>query len=155
MLSGRPGVELVGLHQVPLHGDAPGHHLLWVFPEMLPAQQVQQVPVPDHTVLDDLGTAVGKDVIRESIQGVQVAEDQTGLIEGSGQILAPLQVDGGLAPHRGIHRRQEGGGKLEEGHPPQEGGGGKAGEVPHHAAPQGNQGVGASDLVLCQELQQV
>ena len=150
-----PGVKLVLLHQVPLVGDAPGGDPLRVGPEVDGLQGVQQAGVPDHAVLDDLGAAVGKVGLGEGVQGVQVAEDGPGLVEGPRQVLAVFQVDGGLAPHGGVHRRQQGGGQLEEGDPPEVGGGGKPGEVPHHAAPQGDEPVGPGEVGLGQELQQV
>ena len=87
----------------------------------------------------------------EGVQGVQVAEDGPGLVEGPRQVLAVFQVDGGLAPHGGVHRRQQGGGQLEEGDPPEVGGSGKPGEVPHHAAPQGDEPVGPGEVGLGQE----
>src|SRR5699024_4615417 len=57
-----------------------------------------------------------------------------------------------LAAHRGIDGGQKGGGNLHKGDAAQVGGGGKAGQVPHHAAAQGNHKVGAGDVILNQKI---
>ncbi len=95
---------------------------------------VQQAGVPDHAVLDDLGAAVGKVGLGEGVQGVQVAEDGPGLVEGPRQVLAVYQVDGGLAPTEASTAANRVVGTWRR-RPPEVGSGGKAGEVPHHAAP--------------------
>ena len=56
-----------------------------------------------------------------------------------------LEVNGHLPPHGGVHLGEEGGGDLDEVHPPEDGGGGEARQISHHAAPQGNHGVGAGE----------
>ena len=57
-------------------------------------------------------------------------------------VLAGLE-GAGLAADAGIHLGKQGGGDLDEVHPPEEGCGGKARQIAHHAAAQGCHSVGA------------
>ena len=148
------GVKFILLHQVALVGDAAGHHFLRVLSEVPLGQGVQQVGVPDHAVLDDLGAAVREDVGGQGRPGIQVAQDGLGLVKGPGQVLAVFQVNGGLAPHGGIHRRQQRRGQLKERDPPQIGRGSKPRQVPDDPAAQGDQPIGAGQMFLGQVFQQ-
>ena len=74
-------------------------------------------------------------------------------MEGPRQILPRRQVDGGLAPHGGIGRGQEGGGHLDIVDAPLVGGGGKPRHIPRHAASQGDHEVGAGQFIFRQKFQ--
>ena len=106
-------------------------------------QEIEEGLVPDTAVFDDLPHAVGEGGVGEGGEGVGIHEHQPGLPEGSRQVFPRPEVHRHLAAHGGVHLGQEGGGELDEIHPPEDGGGGKARQVPHHAAAQGHHPVGA------------
>ena len=84
--------------------------------------------------LDRLGQAVDKMAAGQRGEGVGVHHHQFGLPEGAHHVLGVPEVDGGLAADGRIDHGQGGGGAVDEVDAPHVDGGGKAGEVPHHAA---------------------
>ena len=97
------GVSLVLGHDGGFDGAAgvedffdPGHYRC---PVMTVIEQVEEGAVGDAAVLDDLRYAVGKGFIGQAVQHVRVHEHPFGLPEGTGQVLACLQVDGHLAAY--------------------------------------------------------
>ena len=124
-------------------------------PAGVDTEEVEELPVGDAAVLDHLRHAVGEGLVVQGIQGLRVHEHHLGLPETSRQVFPRRQVDGHLAPHRGIHLGQEGGGDLDIVHPPEDGGGGKAGQIPHHAAPQSHHGIGAGQAEFHHGLPQI
>ena len=108
-------------------------------------QEIEEGGVLNAAVLDDLRHAVGEHAVGEGLQHLRVHEDQLGLPEGPGQVLPGPQVHRHLATHGGVHLGQQGGGDLDEIHPPQDGGGRKASQIAYHAAAQGHYRVGAGE----------
>ena len=64
------------------------------------ARRVEEFGVADHACLDDLAEAVGQLLFRQRRQRFRVVEHEIGLVEGSDQVFACLEVDGRLAAHR-------------------------------------------------------
>jgi hypothetical protein len=108
-------------------------------------QVVKKGGVGNAAIFDDLRHAVGKGLVIQGVQRVRVHEHQLGLPKGPSQIFAVVQVHRHLAAHRGIHLGEQGRGNLDEVHPTQDGSGGKACQVSHHAAAQGDHRVGAGE----------
>ena len=113
-------------------------------------ERIEQAPAADAAVFDDLAHAVGKIARRQRPERVGVDKHQPRLMERPHQIFALRQVDARLAAHRGIHLRQQRGGDLDKAHPAQERRGGKARHIPHDAAAQRHEEVGAGEAVLRQ-----
>ena len=107
-------------------------------------QEAEESLVPDTAVLDDLRHTVGENFIAQGVQTVRVHQHQSGLPEGSGQILSGGQVDGHFSTHGGVHLSKKGGGDLDIVHAAQDGGGGKTRKVAHHAATQSHHGIRAA-----------
>ena len=147
-------VEFVGYHDVPLVANTGGDDLLPVKAQSGADQLHKQGLVKEDGGFDDLGAAVPEDIHGEGGEAVGVAQDQTGLPEGTRQIFTCGQVDGGLAADAGIHRRQKGGGHLDEPHAPLVAGGGKARQIANHAAAQGHEDIGPGQMVFSQKVQQ-
>ncbi len=143
------GVPFILLHHLPLDIAAGIEHGLNVLHDRRPggvgAEKIEERPVPDAAVLDDLGHAVGKGLVIQCTEARGVHENQPGLPEGASQVLACREVDGHLAPHGGVHLGQKCGGNLYEVHATQDGGRGEARQIAHHAAPQGHHAVGAGE----------
>ena len=97
-----------------------------------------------------LGPAGGHLSIGEGLQGVQVRHDRPGLVECAHQVLPHAQVHGCLPPDGCVHHCRQGSGNLNEGHSPEEGGCHKAGQVSHHAAAKGDDGVAALTAMVRQ-----
>jgi hypothetical protein len=72
-------------------------------------------------------------------------------MKGPQEVFAFGQVDGGFAADARVHHGQQGGGHLHQGQPPHVNRGHKAGDIPHHPAPQGDE-RGAPVGPLGQEL---
>ena len=147
-------VELVRRHGVPLQGHAAGDDGCQLVPDRRLLQGGEESLVKEHTVLDDLGTAAPVLPLRKGREQRRVAEHQGGLVEAARLVFPRGEVDAGLAAHGGIHRRQEAGGHLAEGHAPLIGGGGEAREIPGDAAPQGNQNIAPAEAVPAQKVQE-
>ena len=150
-----PLLLLVPLHHAGLVGDAPGDDLAGVGGEGAVLKQGEQGFVREHAGLDGLGGPVGKHVGGQGLQAVRVTDHGGGLAEGPGQVLPGGQVHGGLPPHGGVHRRQQGGGQLDIPDAPEVHGGSKARHVPSDAAAQGGHAVRAGQMLRRQELQQL
>ena len=106
-------------------------------------------------MLEGLRHAVGDSLRGQGLEGIRVAEDHFRLVKGPGQVFAGGEIHGGLAPHGGIGRGQEGGGELDVVHAPLVGGGGEARHVPGDAAPQSGHAVNAGEVLLRQKLQDI
>ena len=74
-------------------------------------------------------------------QGLHVGQHGLGLVEGPHQVLALGQVHRHLAADGRVHHGGHAGGHLDEGDAPQEGGRHVAGQVAHHAAAHGQDGM--------------
>ena len=154
---------LVGIHHVALDGDVARHDGLHgrhvgheeVERERGALEHGEQLRVGDHAVLDDLAAAVGELGGLERGQTAHVCEHRAGLPEGPRQVLAGLEVDGGLAAHGGVHHGEQARRHLDVRDSAQVARRGKAREVAHHAAAEGHHRVAAGELALGQELQAV
>ena len=60
-------------------------------------QPLEEVAVAQEAVLDHLGVARAHLPRRQRSEHRQVRQDESGLMEGADQVLAPRRVDGGLA----------------------------------------------------------
>ncbi len=60
-------------------------------------------------------------------------------MKGAHQVFAGFQVDADFAADRTVHLRQQGGGRLDERDAAQINRGEKSGQIPHHAATQGDE----------------
>ena len=154
-LHAKPCVKFVSHHHIPFQLHAAGDDLFPVKVQTFFLQMGKEVRIIENTILDDLGTAVPENLPGQGVQGVNVAQHQTGLAEGACQVFPGGKVNGSLAAYRGIHRRQQGGGDLDEADAPQEAGSSKACQISHHAAPQGDNEIGTGDMVLGQGVQQI
>ena len=115
----------------------------------------KQVRIVENPVFNDLRTAVPENVDGEGVQGVGVAQNQAGLAESAGQILSGRQVNGGFATHRGIHRRQQGGGHLNKADAPKVAGSRESGQVTGDTAAQSDDDIGPGQSALRQEIQKL
>ena len=142
-------VQLVLFHNGAFYITASIQNVFNVSHELGPGgvstEELKEIPVGNAAVLDHLRHTVGEGLVIQGIQGVRIHEHRPGLPEAPGQVLSGSQVDSYLSAYGGIHLGQEGGGDLNEIHAPEDGGGGEARQVPHHAAAQGNDGVGAGE----------
>ena len=88
-----------------------------------PFQTTEQGWIMDDPVLDDLTKTSPQFALGQGAEGVEIAQDQAGLMEGPHQVLPSLEVHADLATHRAVHLGKQGGGDLDEGDSPQVGGG--------------------------------
>ena len=114
--------------------------------------QVEDGRVGDEAALDDLGHAGDDLVLRQRVQRVEVREDTGRRVERAHQVLALGGVDAGLAADGGVHHAQQAGGHVDDLDAAQPGRGDEAGEVGDGAAADGDDGVGAGEVVLAQHL---
>ena len=101
------------------------------------------ISVAGHGHFHALGQSLGCLPRGKRPEGVRVDEHGAGLVERAHRVLHAVQVDGGLAAHRGIHLRQQGGGDVVKINAAHVGGGGKARQIAHHAAAHGGHAVAA------------
>ena len=106
-------------------------------------EDVYEGRVEDETVFDGFGPALGEFAFAQGVQGLDVGEDGTRLVEGSDHVFGLGQVDGDLAADGGVDHGGHAGGHLDEGHAAQEGGGDESAEVSGDAAADGDDGVAA------------
>ena len=78
------GVEFVLHDHIPLQLYASGDDRFPVKIQAFFFQMGEKLGVVKNAILDDLGAAVPEDIHRKGVQGVGVADDKTGLPEGSG-----------------------------------------------------------------------
>ncbi len=98
----------------------------------------------EQAVLDDLGEAARELARGQRGQELGVHHDQVGLPDRADVVLALGQVNAGLAADRRVNHRQQGGGDVHQPDAALVGGGDEAGQVAHHAAPEGDDRVGAA-----------
>jgi len=102
-------------------------------------QPVEEFRVHDGAILDDFSHAGAEFTRRQGIQGLRVNQHHAGLVESTQQVLAPAVIYPGLATHRAVHLRQQGGWHLEKPHSAHVGSGSKAADITDHATPQSDQ----------------
>jgi hypothetical protein len=103
-------------------------------PLALALERLEQPRIADRRVLHHLrqpGAALAQWECRERCG---VDPDQTRLMKGADQVLAPRHVDAGLPAHAGVHHRQQRGGYLHHRQAAQQRRRHEAGEVAHHPA---------------------
>ncbi len=151
-----PLLLLIPLHHPGLVADAPGDDLRQNRGgrgEGRPLKEGKEVLIAEDAGFDGLGGPVGEELRGQRSQAVGVTEDRGRLKEGPGQVFPRRKVHRGLAPHRGIHRCQQGGGQLDVPHPPQVEGGGQPRHIPGDPAPQGGDAIGAGQPLPGQKFQ--
>ena len=114
--------------------------------------ELQDALIGDEAALDDLGHAGDQLVLGQRGQGVEVHQHAGRRVEGADQVLALGGVDAGLAAHRGVDHAQQRGRDVDDLDAAQPGGGDEAGQVGDGAAADGDDGVGAGEVVLAQHL---
>ena len=110
---------------------------------------VKKLRIVKHTVLDHFRTSCAENLIGKGVQGINVAEDKTGLPECAAEIFPCVQINGGFSSNGRIYRSQQGCGYLHIGDTPQVGCGGKAGEIAHNTTAKSNQAIGAGQFIFC------
>ncbi len=115
----------------------------------------KQLGVPNEACLDDFCIAGERLAPGQGVEKGRVSDHQVRLMEGADQVLAVTRIDAGLAAHRAVDLRQQGGGNLDETRTALENGRGKAGQVPHRAAAKGDDGFGAFHIQLQQSVTQM
>ena len=93
---------------------------------------VEEVRVEDDAVLDHFRQAGAQFALGQRVEGVEVRDHATRLVEGADQILAAGVVDRGLAAYGGVHQREQGRRNLDVGDAALVGGRGEAGNISHH-----------------------
>ena len=111
---------------------------------------VKQRSVIDAGVFDDFRHAVAENFIRERGERVKIAQHRNWLIKAAHKVFALGNINGCFAADGGIRLRQQGGGNLHIVDAAQIRGSRKARQVTDNAAAQGNDEVGASQL-LCRK----
>ena len=148
------GIFSVGLHKVPLDGDRAAHHLLQILQSnalLLRAASLkglEQLLICYSSVLYHLAQTVVKVVLWQRGEGVRVAYDGYGLMEGPHQVLAKGQVHPGFAANACVRLGHHGGGDLGKVHPSEEGRRRKAAHVPGDPAAQSYNKVRAGKAAL-------
>ena len=84
----------------------------------------------------------------QGVQHIGVDDHRLGLIEGAHAVLDAIEVDGYLAADGGVHLGQHRGGDIVKVDAPHVGGGGKARQIPYHAAAHSHHAVGAGKAVF-------
>nr|GEU28520.1 hypothetical protein [Tanacetum cinerariifolium] len=100
---------------------------------------VEERGVDDGAVLDHLSQAGRQFAVGQGFQGGRIGNHCARLVKRADHVLAQRMVDAGLAAHRRIDLRQQGGGHLDKVHAAHIAGGGVPGEVADHAAAEGDQ----------------
>jgi hypothetical protein len=145
-------------HDLDLHPDraldqlAQGRRVGREGPGVGGLDQVEDRRVGDEAALHDLGEAGDEVLPREAAQQVEVADHAGRFVEGADEVLPRGRVDAGLATHRGVHHRQQGGGHVHHPHPAQPGRGDEAAQVGGGPAPDGDHGVGAGEAGRAERL---
>ena len=123
------GVVLVDGDDVALDPDAFADDALDVLFVVGRGHHIEDFPVGDVAVLDDLGHAVGKGLIGQGGENRWVDEHETGLVECADEVFALGHIHAGLAADRGIDLREQGGRDLAQRDAAQEGRRREAGDV--------------------------
>ena len=132
------GVEFVAVHHARLDLDAAlddGAQRLGV--AGVPGEGLEvgeKSGVRDAAVFDDLGHAFGEAGRWQGLEHERIDDDDGGLVERPGEVLAERQVDARLAADRGVDLGEQGGRDLDDGAAAQVCGGGEAREVADDAA---------------------
>ena len=138
-------VEFVGGDVVVLDGHTAGDHIFQSLPGGNGIESGKQ-PFFQDGVFDHFGKATGQFPVGESTEGIGIAQDQKRLMEGAGQILAALKVNGRLPPYGGINGGQQRGRQLYEIDSTLVRGGCEAAHVAGDTAAQGYDHVGTGQL---------
>ena len=102
-----------------------------------------KIRITNQAILDHFRITGGQFTRRQGLQHPRINQHQTRLIERTDHVLAAGMIDGCLAPHRGIHLGQQGGGHLYEVNAALVAGCREADHIADHPPPQCNQGGGA------------
>ena len=144
---------LVALDHARLVADAAGDDLGGRVGERAVLKEREQRLAAQHTGLDGLRRAVGKDGGGQGSQTVRVAQHGSGLQKRARKVLPRRKVDGRLAADGGIHSGEQCGRQLHIADAAQVRGRGEARHVAGHAAAERRHAVRARELRLGQKLQ--
>ncbi len=103
-------------------------------------------------MLYNLGPPGGNFPLGQRSESLYISQNQTGLIEGSDQVLSLGVINRHLAANRGIHHRHQARGNLKQGHPPEVGSRHKSGKVSHHSPTESQDDFTALGAALDQEV---
>ena len=116
----KPPLALVRVHHVALDLDVAADYVRKLLAvealgvDGMRRQAAEQRLVADDAVLDDLTARVREELRRERVQAVHVRDDERRLEERAGEVLAGLEVDGGLSADGGVHHGQKRRGHLHD-----------------------------------------
>ena len=79
---------------------------MWVRPKVMNIA-LEEVEIPDGRNLDHLCHPAAALAGRQRAEYLRIDPDQTRLIEGSNQVLAPGMIHGRLATHTGVYLREQ------------------------------------------------
>ncbi len=108
------GVVFVDGDDIALDHDAFADDALDVLFVVGRGYHIEDLPVGDAAVFDDLGHAVGKGLIGQGGENRRVDEHETGLIECADEVFALGHIHAGLAADRGVDLREQGGRDLAQ-----------------------------------------
>src|SRR5690606_19746832 len=77
-------------------------------------EPVKEIAVADQPVFHDFGIACEKFTHGQRFKRVRIRENETRLMESTGEVLALLRVDAGLAANGTVHLREKCGRDLRE-----------------------------------------
>jgi hypothetical protein len=100
-------------------------------------QPFEEHGITQRAVLHHFGQAGTQLARRQGGQHAGIGDDRARRMERADQVLAGRDVDRGLAAHRRIDHRQQGGRQLHAVHAAHPAGGGETGEITDHAAAEG------------------
>ena len=109
--------------------------------------QVEDDRVGDEPGLDDLGQAADVVLARQGLQRHQVGEHAGRRVERADQVLALVDVDRGLAAHRGVGHAEQRGRDQDDLDPAQPGRGDEAGQVGGRSAADADDAVRPGHVV--------
>ena len=147
-------VKFIFSHDVPFHFHAAADDVRLLLFYRPAAEAFKEALAAQHAVFDDLSAAAAVFPLRQGTERSHIAEHQQRLIKAAHLVFAGLEVDGGLTAHGGIHRGQQSRWHLHKADAAQIGGCGKARQIPHHAAAQGDKQIAAGHAVFREEVQQ-
>jgi hypothetical protein len=114
--------------------------------------KVEDGGVGDESALDDFRHSRDDLVPGQGVQRIQVCQDCGRRVEGAHQVLAFGSVDAGLPAHGGVHHAKQAGRHVDDFDAAEPGGGNEAGKVGDGPSPDGDNRVGAREIVLPQDL---
>ena len=150
-------LAFVAPHDVALDRDAAAHRIKHGLAGLAtgldelrycPCHAVEKRGVGDDAVLEHLGEAGAQFRAGEGLEHERIDDHRAGLVEGANEVLAGGNVHPGLAAHRRVDHREEGGRHMGHRDAAHVGGGNEAGEVGGDSAAQRDDGAVAAEAGL-------